>query len=101
MGVLREMDSRSSWLRAWGSDPYIVGERKLAAMLGLPRCSQRSRSSCLGMPQRAAQLSAQQGYNVLPLPGRQRLQRPSHCSSWCSQCGMDDSTGMPVLRQAQ
>ena len=45
MGVLREMDRRSSWLSEGGSEPYIVGDMKFAAMLGRPRCSQRARSS--------------------------------------------------------
>jgi hypothetical protein len=48
MGVLRLMDMRSSTLSALGSEPYMVGDRKLAAMLGRPSCSQRSRSSCGG-----------------------------------------------------
>ena len=46
MGVLRLMLRRSSVLSALGRLPYMVGDMKLAAMLGRPSCSQRSRSSC-------------------------------------------------------
>lgn len=37
---------RSSLLSAFGRDPYMFGDRKLAAMLGRPICSQCKRSSC-------------------------------------------------------
>ena len=47
MGVLREMDRRSSWLSALGSEPYMEGEKKLAEMLGRPMNSHRLRSSCV------------------------------------------------------
>ena len=46
MGVLREMDRRSSWLSAWGRLPYMEGRKKLALMLGRPIASHRLRSSC-------------------------------------------------------
>lgn len=40
MGVLREMDRRSSWLNALGREPYMKGEKKFAEMLGRPMDSQ-------------------------------------------------------------
>ena len=46
MGVLREMERRSSWLSAFGRLPYMEGMKKLALMLGRPIASQRFRSSC-------------------------------------------------------
>lgn len=46
MGVLREIDSRSSWLSALGRLPYMDGEKKLAVRLGRPIASHRLRSSC-------------------------------------------------------
>ena len=46
MGVLREIDSRSSWLSALGRLPYMDGEKKLADRLGRPIASHRLRSSC-------------------------------------------------------
>ena len=49
-GVLREMDRRSSWLSAWGREPYMEGEKKLAEMLGLPMPSHRLLSSCKAQP---------------------------------------------------
>ena len=45
-GVLREMERRCSWLSAWGREPYMEGEKKLAERLGLPMASHRLRSSC-------------------------------------------------------
>ena len=46
MGVLREMERRSSWLSALGRLPYMEGRKKLALMLGRPIASHRLRSSC-------------------------------------------------------
>ena len=46
MGVLREMDRRSSTLSALGRLPYMEGRKKLALMLGRPIASHRLRSSC-------------------------------------------------------
>ena len=49
MGVLREIDRRSSWLSALGRLPYMDGEKKLAVRLGRPMASHRLRSSCACM----------------------------------------------------
>ena len=47
MGVLREMERRSSTLSALGRLPYMEGRKKLALMLGRPIASHRLRSSCM------------------------------------------------------